>query len=152
MAKTDGLVNEEFFEYADYIGHKIARLNDLLDAHVNIPNTIHNFQEYLGRLQSKLWRLQGRLRDKFGSEANETKMCTEALELLGHASVEIMSATSTVDKLAQFCEDELADCRDEEIEINDHMSANYPDKAPKTSPKKDDLDKSKFISSSPMTF
>ena len=47
MAKTDGLVNEEFFEYADYIGHKIARLNDLLDAHVNIPNTIHNFQEYL---------------------------------------------------------------------------------------------------------
>ena len=42
MAKTDGLVNEEFFEYADYIGHKIARLNDLLDAHVNIliPFTI----------------------------------------------------------------------------------------------------------------
>ena len=49
MAKTDGLVNEEFFEYADYIGHKIARLNDLLDA-CQHSNTIHNFQEYLGRL------------------------------------------------------------------------------------------------------
>ena len=152
MAKPEGLVNEEFFEYADYIGHKIARLNDLLDAHVNIPNTIHNFQEYLGRLQSKLWRLQDRLRNKFGSEANETKMCTEALELLGHASVEIMSATSTVDRLAQFCKDELDDCREEETEIHDHMAANYPDKAPKTLPKKDDLEKSKFISASPMTF
>lgn len=155
MANQEGLVNEEFFEYVDYIGYKIARLNDILDGQIQIPNTIHCFQEYLGKCNSKLVRLQDRLKNRFGSEANETKMCVEAIELLNYASIEVNEVVNSIGAMTQFCEDELSDCREEKTNLEEHMKINYPEKAvtkDKVPPKSDGLDSSRFISPTPLTF